>query len=151
MDHSKILFNLIPILTVAAMFAMVGCDDSSTGPGPENALVGSWKLTSRVIYYGSSVANADSSEDWTPFMGNRVFTFNADGTGQDVRLDEDGTETSRWTYTATTTEITIHGDGEPEVVTFEVSGNTLTITKHEAAEAGYNDPEAWIVSTLTKQ
>ena len=36
------------MLTVAAMFTMVGCDDNGDDPDPEDALVGSWKLTSLV-------------------------------------------------------------------------------------------------------
>ena len=151
MIQSKKLFNLMAMLTVAAMFVVVGCDDNGDDPDPQDALVGSWKLTSLVEYYGSSVANPDSSDDWTAFVGSVVFTFNADGTGKTV-FDEDGTPmTDNWTYSATATEITVTEDDATEVAPYDISGNTLTLTYHDAADTDLNLPESWTVLKFTKQ
>lgn len=149
MNRGKKLFKLMAMLTVAVLFAVVGCDDS-TDPDPEDALVGSWKMTGLVAYYGSSVASADSSDDWTAFVGNTVLTFNDDGTGKTVSVG-DSTETTTWTYSATATEITVTEDGETDVTPYVVSGSTLTLTEHEAADAASGTPETWIVITFAKQ
>ena len=151
MNHGKKLFNLMAMLTVAAMFTMVGCDDNGDDKAPQDALVGSWKIKSLVEYYGPSVANADSSDDLTASEGPLVFTFNSDGTGKAV-YDEDGTPmTDNWTYIATATEITITEDGETEVVPYDISGDTLTLTYHDAADTDLNLPESWTVLKFTKQ
>ena len=151
MNRSKKLFNLLAVLTVAAMFTMVGCDDNGDDPDPQDALVGSWEMTNAVFYYGSSVANADSSTNMTADFGSFVLTFNADLTGMSVSTEGDSTETDNFTYTATATEITVTEDGETEVIPYELSGNTLTLTIHEAADAEFEQPEGWIVITLAKQ
>ncbi|MCH8838099.1 MAG: lipocalin family protein [Candidatus Marinimicrobia bacterium] len=151
MNQSKKLFNVMAMLTVAAMFTMVGCDDNGDDPDPQDALVGSWKMTNMIIYYGSSVASADSSDDLTAFVGNSVFTFNSDGTGKDVTVRENSTETNTWTYSATATEITKTAGGETEVRSYAISGNTLTFTLYEAADPDFDMPELWWVFTFTKQ
>ena len=151
MNHGKKLFNLMAMLTVAAMFTMVGCDDNGDDPDPQDALVGSWKMTSMIVYYGPSVASADSSDDWTAFIGNSVFTFSSDGTGKDVTVDGDSTETNTWTSSATATEITITEGGETDVIPYSISGNKLTFTSHEPADSEFNTPESWWVIILTKQ
>ncbi len=153
MNQRKILFNLMAMLTVAAMFALVGCDKSSTDPdNPADALVGSWQLTSWVVYYGSSIADPDSSEDRTDRMGPVVLTFNADGTSSQY---DDGREEGNWTYTATADELiltsTYEGETDVVVILYEISDNTLTLTIHEEANDNYDTPERWIVQTLTKQ
>lgn len=150
MNHSKKLFNLLAMLTVAAMFVVVGCDDNGD-PDPQDALVGSWKMTSMIVYYGSSVANAGSSVNITADFGSLVLTFNADLTGMSVFTEGDSTETDNFTYTATASDLTITEDGETEVIPYELSGNTLTLTIHEEADAEFEQPEGWIVITLAKQ
>ncbi len=147
MNQSKKLFNLMAMLTVAAMFALVGCDKNSTDPdNPADALVGTWKATSTMVYYGSSVANADSSEDWTDELGPDVIIF----------FYEDGkTDVESVTYTATADEITFTdntGDAtEVYIVLYIISDNTLTLTFHEEADAEWYRPEMWILTTYTKQ
>ncbi len=156
MNQSKKLFNLMAMLTVAAVFTLVGCDDSSTDPD-EDTLVGSWNFTSMMVYYGSSVASADSSADMTADAeAPTVLTFSDDGTGSDVSKNEAGSDTTyTWTYTTTATEITITAteDGVPEdmVLSYVLSGNTLTLTIHEEADTEYDEPEMWMVMTFTKQ
>ena len=151
MNHGKKLFNLMAMLTVAAMFVVVGCDDNGDDPDPQDALVGSWKMTNAVFYYGSSVANPDSSVNITADFGSLVLTFNADLTGKSVFTEGDSTETDNFTYTATASDLTITEDGETEVIPYELSGNTLTLTIHEEADAEFEQPEGWIVITLAKQ
>ncbi len=147
MNQSKKLFNLMAMLTVAAMFVLVGCDKNSTDPdNPADALIGTWKGTSLMVYYGSSVANADSSEDMTDEVGpDDVIIFNADGK----------TDVESVTYTATADEITFTDNTGSEteviVVPYVLSDNTLTFTLHEEADAEYGRPETWNVVTYTKQ
>ena len=151
MNHGKKLFNVMAMLTVAAMFTMVGCDDNGDDPDPQAAMVGSWKITSFIVYYGSSVANADSSDDLTAFIESWVFTFNSDGTGKDVTIGEDSTETNTFTYSATATGITVTVDGETEVVPYAISDNTLTFTTHASALPDFDVPESWTVFKFIKQ
>lgn len=156
MNQSKKSFNLMAMLTVAAVFALVGCDDSSTDPD-EDTLVGSWNFTSMMVYYGSSVATADSSEDMTADAdAPTVLTFNDDGTGSDVSKNQAGSDTTNtWTYIATATEITIttteDGETEDMVLSYVLSGNTLTLTVHEEADIEDDWPETWMVLTFAKQ
>ncbi len=155
MDHRKILFNLIPMLTVAAMFALIACDDSSTDP--EDALVGTWVLTN-VTHYDSSGTIYEPGYDlsldstgrvnWDPYRDSTgqiitlVYTFNSDGTGT--------WGTQSVTYTATADEITIiFTDGGRFDFPYELSGNTLIFTIHWMNENG--QPSGRTVLTFTKQ
>ena len=165
MNQSKIMFNLIPMLTVAAMFALIACDDSSTDP--EDALVGTWVLTN-VTYYDSSGTiyepgydlSIDSTgrQNWDPFRDstgqviNLVYTFNSDGTGSvDVNVTTD------FTYTATADEITLIFTDGGYVLPYELSGNTLISTAHNPVISTEQmmDENAqisgWRVLTFTKQ
>jgi len=159
MDHRKILFNLIPMLTVAAMFALVGCDDSSTDPA--DVLVGSWVLTN-VTHYDSSGTiyepgydlSIDSTgrQNWDPYRDSTgqiitlVYTFNSDGTGT--------WGTQSVTYTATADEITLiftdgYTDGGSFDFPYELSGNTLIFIQHFMNEEG--QPSGSLVLIFTKQ
>lgn len=152
MNQGKKLFKLMAMLAVAAMFAVVGCDDSSTDPDPEDALVGSWNVTKVMVYVGSSIADADTSMDMTADFGSMVLTLNADGSGKSVSTDGDNTETDNFTYTATASDLTVTDeDGEIDVIPYEVSGSTLTLTMYQEADAESDEPESWIVLTLSKQ
>ena len=156
MNQSKILFNLIPMLTVAAMFALIACDDSSTDP--EDVLVGTWVLTN-VTHYDSSGTIYERGYDlsidstgrvnWDPYRDSTgqiitlVYTFNSDGTGT--------WGTQSVTYTATADEITIiFTDREGGFdFPYELSGHTLIFTIHWMNENG--QPSGRTVLTFTKQ
>ena len=160
MNQSKILFNLIPMLTVAAMFTLIACDDSSTDP--EDALVGTWVLTN-VTHYDSSGTiyepgydlSIDSTgrQNWDPYRDSTgqiitlVYTFNSDGTGT-WPYAANGTQS--FTYTATADEITfIFTDEGGFDLPYELSGNTLIFTIHLMNENG--QPSGRTVLTFTKQ
>lgn len=161
MNQSKKSFHLMATVIVAAMFALIGCDDNSTEPNdPADALVGTWQSTSMVVYHGSSIADADSFDVITTEEFSEVLTLNADSTGSLIFTNSEGSTTTNWTYTATDTEITLTGteaggSGEPNVMVlaYELSGNTLTTTMYFEAiiDDQHNEPEGWVVTTLTKQ
>ena len=149
------------MLTVAAMFALIACDDSSTDP--EDVLVGTWVLTN-VTHYDSSGTIYERGYDlsidstgrvnWDPYRDSTgqiitlVYTFNSDGTGT-WPYAANGTQS--FTYTATADEITfVYTDHDfVNVQPYELSGNTLIFTMHFMNERG--QPSGRTVLTFTKQ
>ncbi len=157
MNRSGMLIKLMVTVTAFVMFTLSGCDDSSTdSEDSADALVGTWNLTGMVLYYGSSIANADSTLDLFDEDGIIVLTFNTDSTGSDAFIDYDGTvDTHTWTYTATAYDLTIT---EPVddwidvmVMPYELSGNTLTLSVVYKWYPSDYYSEGLIVQTFTKQ
>ncbi len=108
-----------------------------------------------MVYFGSSIANADSSKTITNEEFSEVLTLRSDGTCVFFETYPNGASGESFlTYTATQTEITlIYGIGhEDPVLSYEISGDTLTTTQHFEAiiDDQHDEPETWFVTTFIK-
>jgi len=123
------------VLTLALASAVAGCSDSetSTAPGVNAAVVGTWNATSFVVM----------GNDLIPPLGVS-FVFNANGTfalnftndqgdfcdPMEVNCGETGN------YTSTSTTITLDpGTADETTLSYSISGSTMTINATVDGEA----------------
>ena len=139
--------------TLIALF-VVACEKNEP---KVHELVGTWISTSGTIYYGASVASADSSAT-DPFYTNTVLTvvFREDNTGSIKFSDGEYVDTEEITWSTSGNELfVLDEDGTPVSSTpntYDITGNTLTITDHwEAGHVDPSEPEQWRTITLQKQ
>ncbi len=113
------------ILTLALGWTVAGCSsDDSTAPGVDPAVVGTWNATSFVV----------GGTNLIPPLGVS-FVFNANGTyalnftsdqgdfcdPPEVNCGETGT------YTSTSTTITLDPGDNETILSYSISGSTMTI------------------------
>ncbi len=111
-------FKYLMVMFIALSVAVTSCnedDDDAMG----NPIVGSWAL----------------SESEGGFEVSILATFNENGTGTlkaTVAIGgESQSESEPFTWSTDGDQLTMTMDGETEVSTYSISGNTLTITDDE--------------------
>ena len=146
----------ISILVVASLIALfvIGCEKNE----PKiHELVGTWISMSGTIYYGTSIATADSYVAY-PYFQHVVVTvvFKEDNTGSITAItadDGDHVGTDEFTWSTSGSEIFFVGEDGTSLsdtpVTYDINGNTLTITDHLPANQFHL--EEWIVTDYQKQ
>ena len=143
----------ISILVVASLIAlfMIGCEKNE----PKiHELVGTWISMSGTIYYGTSIATADSSVA-VPYFQHVVVTvvFKEDNTGSITFDYGDNVGTNEFTWSTSGSEIFFVGEDGTSLsatpLTYDINGNTLTITDHLPANQFHL--EQWIVTDCQKQ
>ena len=143
-------------LGVALFVAVaVGCSDSgdSTGPASPSDFVGDWLATSYVV---TSVANTSQSQDLTLLEMTMSITFTETTYSGTVSFPGEVTETFSGTYAIEGNQLTLNetGEGTPELMTYTLSANTLTLSgddeQYDFDDDGQEDP-ATFTMVLAKQ
>ncbi len=133
----------------------VGCSDSgdSTGPASASDFVGDWLASSYVV---TSIANTSLSEDLIPLGMTISITFTETTYSGTAAFTGEPTETFSGTYTISGKQLTLNetGQGEPELMTYTLSGNTMTLAgsdeEYDFDDDGQEDP-ATFTMVLAKQ
>ena len=138
------------VLVGATLIALLvaGCEKNEPNV---HELVGKWKYTSRTIYYGTSVSSPESSTR-TP-VPYEVLAFMADNTGSNTAGSFPMFSTTYFTWSASGSDLLLAFEeaGVSVTVQYIVTGNTLTLTGHTAADPDSGDPEQWQVDAYKKQ
>ena len=128
---NKLLLFIFITLTIGFL---AGCDsDSGTESNEPGSVVGTWQLTSAVLYNTPVGTMTLTAEIFLDNSGTgaetSVLQFNEDGTASVTTNYEDGSEeTIGGTWSTNGDNITVVGAGLDDTMTYEVSGNTLTLT-----------------------
>ena len=152
MKQNKRNSSVLVGATLIALF-VVACEKNEP---KVHELVGTWISTSGTIYYGASVASPDSTAP-DPFYVDYVFTivFNEDNTGNTKFSYGEYVDTGEIIWiTSGNILVLAKEDGTPESstpLTYEITGNTLTITDHWDASHDVTEPEQWRTIDLQKQ
>ena len=137
--------------TALLILIVVACEKNEP---TVHELVGTWVSTSGKIYYGASVASADSSvaDPYYNFMIT-TFVFKEDNTGSISATDGSWTQTNEFTWSTSGSDLVVleEEDGTSTLFTviYDITGNTLTITEYSAAI--FDIPERWHVVKYQKQ
>ena len=126
------------LAVIAAVLSFTSCEKDS-----ENSIVGTWYATTAEISMDGVKMEVDISERG----GDIEFTFKKDGTGYITTYDDEGSETSNFTFSAIGDILKLTYDGETEICTFSVKGDYMTITFEENIEGEV----ALVVLHLEKQ
>ena len=145
---SSILFNA----TLIALF-VVGCEKNEP---KVHELVGTWVSTGGTIYYGSSVASADSSTaiTWNQ-NGTVTYTFNDDNTASSQERYGETVIPREFTWSTSGSELVLTEVGgspisnEPVTYVYNLTGNTLTFTFPQPAIDDF--PEQWKTMDFQRQ
>ncbi len=144
------ILNTMTMLVIAATLILVGCEKDEDEL-PE--IYGSWLQTSETNYFGTSVADYDSSSVANLDENSTTLIFNPDGTGSIRSIGSGLDTTTEFTYTQTSTKISMAIDFLGMTLNTETDynrdGDVLTTTTHYAADG--TDPETWTVSIYVKQ
>ena len=136
--------------TLIALF-VVACEKDEP---KVHELVGTWISTSGTIYYGTSIAAADSSVA-NPIFATTVITivFIEDNTGSITSDDGDYVGTDDFTWSTSGSELFFVGEDGTSLsdtpLTYDIKGATLTIIDHWTAE--HTGLEQWRTVDLQKQ
>lgn len=110
-------FKYVMIMFIALSVSLTSCSDDDDDMA--NPLVGSWGLT----------------EEDSGIEVSLVATFEENGTGTLMAtitiLDQSQTESDSFTWSTDGDQLTMTMDGDTEVSTYSISGDTLTITDSE--------------------
>lgn len=110
-------FKYLLVMFIALSVSVTSCDDDGDDMG--NPIVGSWGL----------------SEEDSGIAVSLVATFEENGTGTltaSITIsDQTQSESDSFTWSTDGDQLTLTIDGETEVSTYSISGNTLTITDSE--------------------
>ncbi|MDH5413358.1 MAG: lipocalin family protein [Flavobacteriaceae bacterium] len=113
----KIKTLLFALLLVS--FTACSSDDDEMGDASDTALVGTWTITEtegETEFSEKVTFNANSS-------GDIVSSYTFDGTTE--------TETVSFTWSTSGNKLTLVIAGETEIVTYSISGDSLTITTQD--------------------
>lgn len=113
-------FKYLLVMFIALSVSLTSCDDDGDDMG--NPIVGSWGL----------------SEEDGGFAVSLVATFAENGTGTltaTITIDgQSQSESDSFTWSTDGDQLSLTMDGETEVSTYSISGDTLTITDSEGFE-----------------
>ena len=149
--HKNIKFAALAVLT--AMLALVGCDKLiPKKDDPVSALLGTWELTTTMVYYGESIANPDSSVELPDVGDQTVLTFSDDSTGIEVSVAGGRSTTISFDYVATDNDLTLTFTGNvflvESVIDYAITGEVMTFTKH--VPESIDILEKWVVRRFIK-
>jgi uncharacterized lipoprotein NlpE involved in copper resistance len=113
-------FKYLVVMFIAMSVSLTSCDDDGDDMG--NPIVGSWGL----------------SEEDSGIAVSLVATFAESGTGTltaTITIDgQSQSESDSFTWSTDGDQLSLTMDGETEVSTYSISGDTLTITDSEGFE-----------------
>ena len=134
----------------------VGCSDSgnSTGPASASDFVGDWLASSYLL---TSIANTSLSEDLIVGQGMTLsITFTETTYSGTADFPGEPTDTFSGTYTIGGNQLTLNetGQGTPELMTYTLSGNAMTLAgndeQYDFNDDGVEDPATFSM-LLAKQ
>lgn len=150
MKTTKLNRSILVRATLIMLF-VAGCEKDEP---KVHELVGTWLFTSGTIYYGSSVASADSSKAVTVFdNGTLTITFNDDNTGSSIFTEPGDVYTTEFSWSTSGSElVATNEDGTTSSgpLTYDVTGTTLTTTEH-LVSTGDGVAEQWLMYVFQKQ
>ena len=110
-------FKYLLVMFIALSVSLTSCEDDGDDMG--NPIVGSWGL----------------SEEDSGIAVSLVATFEENGTGTltaSITIsDQTQSESDSFTWSTDGDQLSLTMDGETEISTYSISGNTLTITDSE--------------------